>query len=37
MQTNIKSAVSNLQSLDAKGELKQAFESADNCASLTTS
>jgi hypothetical protein len=37
MQTNIKSAVSNLQSLDAKGELKQAFDSADNCASLTTS
>jgi len=36
MQTDIRSAVTSLQSLDAKGELKQAFESADNCAALTS-
>jgi hypothetical protein len=35
MRTDIKSTVSSLQSLDAKGELKQAFDSADNCSSLT--
>ena len=37
MQTNIKSAVANLQGLDAKGELKQAFDSAANCAPYTKS
>jgi hypothetical protein len=36
MQTDIKTTVTDLQGLDAKGELKDAFANASACNSLTS-
>ena len=36
MRTQVKTTVTNLQGLDAKGELKNAFASSSACNSLTS-
>ena len=35
METEVKTTVADLQGLDAKGELKSAFENSSTCNSLT--